>query len=347
VLEEIRFVDDSFITLAAGSTFEFDENTGLVVHKARFHAAGEEAKPVTLTGAREVPGYWKGVIIQGSDSIDNAIEHAVISYAGASKNYGGVKPAALMFDNNYGKSTYKVHNTELSHSAGYGLYAEHNIELDFANNTLIKNKEGAAWVQPEILGQLDAESSYAGNEKDVVAVGGEKLRKVEATWPAIDVPYHVTKDLRVEDDSFVTIEPGAYFKFDENTGLLVHKGKLMAKGTAERPIKFSGAREAKGFWKGISVRGSSSIDNILENVVVEHAGSSKNFGGVQPAGVMFDSNYGQVSYRLKNLLVRDSAAGVYIEKNVELLSDDCGGIKLETEPKETEKSQKFAAVCKK
>jgi hypothetical protein len=346
VTGDISIEDDAFVTIEPGARFNFDENTGLKLHKARLNAAGTEAKPIIFTGAREVPGFWKGVLVSSSDSIDNALEHVAIRYAGASKTYGSVEPAALMFDNRYGKSTFKIHNTELSNSAAHGLYVEHNIELDFANNTLTKNKAGAAMVDPELLGQLDAASTYAGNSTDEVTVRSRTIKNVETTWPGIDAPYRFTGDVTIGDDSFVTIAPGASFKFDENTGLRVHKAKLMAKGTAEEPITFSGSRAAKGFWKGIGITSSASIDNAFEHVVIEHAGSSKNFGSVEPAGLMFDSRYGQISYSLDNLTVRDSTAGLYIEDNVELKSGDCATIKLEGEPKVTEKSKKLEDVCK-
>jgi hypothetical protein len=346
VTGDLTLGDGAFVTIEPGATFEFGENTGLTIHKGRLRAAGTEGAPILLTGARKVPGFWKGVVVVGSDSIDNALEHVAIRYAGASKTYGSVSPAALMFDNRYGKSTFKIQNTELSNSAAHGLYVEHNTELDFNKNTLTKNKMGAAKLDPDILGQLDAESRFSGNEADEVTVMGRKITKLEVTWPGIDAPYRITEDVTIGDDAFVTVAPGARFKFDENTGLQVYKAKMMAKGTADKPITFSGTRAAPGFWKGINVIGSSSIDNVLDHVVIEHAGSAKNFGSVQPAGLMFDNRYGAISYQLDNLTVRDSAAGVYIEDNVALKSGDCKSIKLETSPKMAKDSKKLAEVCK-
>jgi hypothetical protein len=345
VTGDLTFADDAFVTIGPGATFEFEENTGLSVQRARLNATGTADKPITLTGARQVPGFWKGVVVTNSDSIDNALEHVAIRFAGASKTYRSVEPAALMFDNRYGKSTFKIHHTELSNSDGHGLYVEHKTDLDFADNTLTKNKAGAANVDPDILGQLDAASTYAGNEADEVTVRSRTIKGLEVTWPGIDAPYRMTGDVTIGDGSFVTVAPGARLTFDENTGLSVHKAKLMAKGTADEPITFSGTRATSGFWKGIVVTSSSSIDNVFAHVIIEHAGSTKNFRSVQPAGLMFDNRYGQVSFQLDDVTVRDSAAGLYVEDKVEL-KGDCASIKLETEPKLAEDSKKLEEVCK-
>lgn len=347
VTGDVTIGEGSFVKIAPGATFTFDENTGLGLDKGKLAAEGSAQAPIVLTGAREVAGFWKGVRVRGSDSMDNRLDHVAIRFAGAPKTFGHVKPAALMFDNHWGKVSFAISNTELSHSAGHGLYAEDGVELDFAANKLTENKAGAALIAPEIIGQLDAKSTFAGNEADEVTVWGRGFENVEATWPGIDAPFHITGDVSIGEGSFVKVEPGAVFEFDENTGLTIDKGKFAAKGSSEKPITFKGARSVAGIWKGLRMRGTSSIDNILAHVVVEDAGAPQNFGHVQPAALMFDDHWGHVSFALADLTVRNSQAGLYVENDVTLDVDDCSTLHIEADPKFAPKSKALDSFCKK
>ena len=345
VADTITVRKDSFVTVEPGATFEFTENTGLKFRRSRLHAAGESDAKIRFTGAREVAGIWKGIVLRESDSVDNLLEHVVVSYAGGDK-FSGTRPAGVMFDDYHGKSTFEIRHSEFSHSAGYGLYVEQNTDLKFAENTLTKNAEGAARIHPAVVGSLDAASTYSGNEKERVHVPGATVKGVEATWAAIDAPYVVEETVHFRKDSFLTLPPGVTVKFAENQGLIFRKSKLKASGSAEEPILLTGVREVAGFWRGLLLRETSSIDNVLEHVTVEYAGASQTFDGVQPAAVMFDNYHGPISVRIGHLAVKNSgAAALHIEKKVKLKSDDCSTVTLEAEPTVTEKSRPFEKVC--
>jgi hypothetical protein len=319
VENELKVGKGQKLTIEPGVTVQFAENAGMVVHQGTLNARGTADKTITLTGKRESPGFWKGLLIQGSDYSDNALEHVEIVYAGNENNFKRAKPAALMFDDDYGKSRFTIRNVELSNSETHGIYLESNLELDFAANTITKNAAGAAYVNPTSLGLLDAETTYSGNETDEVLVMGGNVDGLEATWPAIDVPYRVEGNIQVRKGAFVTVEPGAQFKFDENTGFVVHKARFRAVGTAEKPIVFTGSREIAGIWRGILVQGSDSVDNALEYVTIDYAGAEKNFKRAEPAGLMFDNDYGKSSFSIKNSTFSNSASyGIYVESNVEL-----------------------------
>ena len=345
VIESITVRDGSFITVQPGATFKFGENQGMSLRKSRLSAVGTKEQPITWTATRQVEGFWKGIVFREADSIDNKLQHVVVSYAGAENTFDGVKPAGVMFDDYHGKSSFVIEQSTFSYSAGYGLYVEEDTELDFAANTLTKNKMGAAYLHPAVVGALDAESTYAGNKEDRVHVSGATVKGVEATWPAIDVPYVVEETIVFRDGSFLTLAAGTTLKFAENQGLSLRDAKLKAEGTADKPILLTGTREAAGFWKGLILRETSSIDNVLAHVTVAYAGATQTFDGVEPAGVMFDNYHGPISFRVSNLTVRDSGgAGLHLEKKVTLKSDDCATVTL-PDPPVTEKSQPFEEVC--
>ncbi len=344
VEKSLTVKDDAFVTIEPGATFMFDENTGFVLHKARLNAAGTADKPITMTGAREIAGFWRGILVQGSDSIDNTFDHVTVSYAGAEKNFKRAQPAALMFDNDYGKSSFIIKNSSFTDSATYGLYVEDNVELAFAKNTATRNTSGAAYVHPAIVGMFDGDSDYSGNEADRITTWEGDIAE-EATWPTINATYFIEKTPNVKG-GFLTIEAGNTLTFAENQGLVVHKGKLAVKGTSENPVVFTGEREIAGYWRGILIQGSDSIDNAIEHTTIRFAGAEKNFKRATPAALMFDSDYGSSAYRINALTVDESAgAALHVEKNVRLKSDDCAAVASGFEPRLTEESVDFSKTC--
>jgi Secretion system C-terminal sorting domain len=79
------------------------------------------------------------------------------------------------------------------------------------------------------------------------------------TWLKSKSPYIVTSNLVVFDNIILTIQPGVMVKFEDNTGLELRNGKLIAKGTLTDSIIFTSnnASPTKGIWKGIDVIGTT------------------------------------------------------------------------------------------
>ncbi|HEU5011269.1 MAG TPA: Ig-like domain-containing protein [Roseiflexaceae bacterium] len=95
----------------------------------------------------------------------------------------------------------------------------------------------------------------------------------DTTWARANSPYTVN-DVAVQPGVTLTIEPGVEVRFAANTGLTV-RGTLHAQGTAEEPIRFTGATEMPGSWRGIDFAGSAAATltgSILDHVIVEYGG---------------------------------------------------------------------------
>lgn len=101
----------------------------------------------------------------------------------------------------------------------------------------------------------------------------------------LGVPYLVSDTIDV--DASVTVEPGAHFVFEQDTGIDVREdGRLTVNGDPDKPILMTGLETERGFWKGLYFAQSLSGENLLENVIVEYAGSSQwHGGGVSRGGV--------------------------------------------------------------
>ncbi len=81
-------------------------------------------------------------------------------------------------------------------------------------------------------------------------------------------------DCVVDITAPLTIEPGTVIQFGENAGLGIYDGgSLNAKGTANAPIVFEGKNMVDGYWRGIHIE-TRSLDNVLENVRIQDAGSN-------------------------------------------------------------------------
>ena len=112
----------------------------------------------------------------------------------------------------------------------------------------------------------------------------------DTTWEA-DYRYIVTGEFDV--DARLTIEPGTYIEFEEGAGLEMQSGGiLVADGTEDEPITFTGTEESPGWWNGLFFAGSDRADNILNHVVVEYAGADSLGGDTEDSAVIVGNPLG-------------------------------------------------------
>ncbi len=112
----------------------------------------------------------------------------------------------------------------------------------------------------------------------------------DTTWES-DVRYIVTGDFDV--DARLTIEPGTFVEFEEGAGLEMQSGGiLVADGTDESPITFTGTEESPGWWNGLFFAGSDHADNTLNQVVVEYAGGDSLGGDTEDSAVIVGNPLG-------------------------------------------------------
>lgn len=82
--------------------------------------------------------------------------------------------------------------------------------------------------------------------------------------------------------SALTIEPGVIIEFDDNAGLYVDGGKIIAKGNAANLIVFTGKNKIKGAWRGIELSASDEEENEFDFCEISYAGSSAMFQELKP-----------------------------------------------------------------
>ncbi|HPD30598.1 MAG TPA: hypothetical protein PLL20_11425 [Phycisphaerae bacterium] len=257
------------LTINPGVTLEFDAGRSMSVNSGgSLRAVGTTENPIVFTGREAVPGYWGGLTIYYSNSSNNRLEHVTIEYGGSSSGANltttgtATEPPRLA-----------IVNCTLRNSAGYGLYLDgDSVITDFSTNTLTGNALGAASVAQNVIGVLDAASTYSGNTRDVVNVHGGSVSSAQ-TWQAIDADYLFdSSDLDVDAD--LIISAGATLVFGQARAAWINEnGSLKAIGTSTAPIAFTAKEATAGYWKGVEYYYSNSVNNRLEHVTIEYGGS--------------------------------------------------------------------------
>ncbi|MBN2575513.1 MAG: hypothetical protein JXP73_13195 [Deltaproteobacteria bacterium] len=294
----ISVSSSAILTVEPGVVIEFVSGVGLTVYGA-LSAAGTAELPIRFAGAQATPGYWEGIGFSNSDNVANVLDHVIIENAGtATTGYSGNQPASLTID----ESRVQIKNTTIRGGSGVGL-AMYAPSLDaFSGNVITGNALGAVSVYASYLGSLvgASPSSFAGNTVDQVIVTAATVSKAQ-TWPALDVPYRMSGNTTINTN--VAIEAGARFRMAKDALLRVGgaSASLSAKGVAGKEIVFSGDQATRGYWEGLHFDNSDNVNNLLDHVVIEHAGTAETgYSADLPGSLLVETSRVQI----KNTIVR-------------------------------------------
>jgi len=279
------FVDGSW-TLMAGVTVAMRQDAEIRVRStASITAEGTADAPVTLTGQNAEPGYWKGLTVE-STSADNVLSNARLEYGGSSPWTGDSSSPALVFLENGGRLT--IEDSVLAHSASAALRARSGADIEgFAGNSIEHNAETLE-VQVDLVSDIDPSNAFVDNDEAFVRVQRPNAPNnhliTPQRWGALEIPYRIT--YRVSIEAPLVVEAGAVLEFDQGEWIeVVDDGTFRAEGTADAPVTFEGAEALSGYWKGLNFQ-TISAENVLENVLIRHAGESQWDG--------FDDSYATI-----------------------------------------------------
>ncbi|WP_460982948.1 PKD domain-containing protein [Spirosoma fluminis] len=140
--------------------------------------------------------------------------------------------------------------------------------------------------------------------------------------------YIVTKSVAVTSE--LTINPGVVIAFERDARLDINsEGLIVAKGEADKKIKFVGVQKTKGFWVGIMVYSGSNA-NVFENIEVHHAGSRALLSSVKAGMALFGNGKAQIA--LKNSLFADNDGyGLFVNEGAILREFSTNSFKNNTE----------------
>lgn len=131
-----------------------------------------------------------------------------------------------------------------------------------------------------------------------------------------DILYRVVGDLTLSGAT-LTIEPGTTLEFTANTDFAIsNDGRLVAEGTEQDSIYFTGEVTESGYWDGIIFQDATHPDNVMDYVVVEYAGGSSLHSSVEPANVVVGRSLRNANIEISNSVMRHSSGvGLYLHSN--------------------------------
>jgi hypothetical protein len=314
------------LTIDPSVTIAFEAEKAMYIdNPGSIHATGWGDKDIIFTGKNKTPGYWKGLIINSSSTL-NKLERVTIEY-------GGSHPAnGIEFAANLGLS--KVGNLHLvaailQHSAAYGMVVEAGANWsDDSFNNIFQNNQTPLRIRASQVNSVDGLSYFANNNRNVIEVAGSTVFDLqEVQWgraltmetPAGTVPYLIKG--KVDIKSGLRINKGVELQFDADAEFTITpSGYLTAIGTAAQPIKFHGLGSAEaGYWRGIAIK-SNSDKNELSYVEVLDAGSKPVSGVEQKAAIALDGE-NHAKLKLTNSKIEQSGGyGLFAENQAELMA---------------------------
>lgn len=141
----------------------------------------------------------------------------------------------------------------------------------------------------------------------------------DTVWSS-DTDYRVTDDVDVR--ATLEIEPGTRVHFEQGNRMAIRgSGALIAEGTGDDPIRFTGTEETPGWWDGIWFRESEDPRNRIDHAIVEYAGG--DFYAVQLGEFRITGSSVDAAAAITNSTIRHSDRhGVYVQRGSRLIDFD-------------------------
>lgn len=271
-------VDDSLsvhgdVEIEPDTAVYFHADTGLsIAGDGQLTVRGSAEDPVRLRGENDEVGHWRGIRLVSSGP--HRIEHAVIGDAGSGRWDVGHKNtrAALVVDDD--QVTLDISDAVFKNNEFAAISTDAaDAEMTIASSHFEQN-DVPMRLEANHLVNLDADLEFTDNRDEIVAVHTDKPALRSGTWRALSAPYQFEQPVRIEGN--VEIEPGTTLRFEQHAGLDVDTGLLEAVGTIDRSIRFVGANQTRGYWRGIRFRNTTpSAFNRLDFAEILHAGSQR------------------------------------------------------------------------
>lgn len=275
---------DIDLKIAPGVVIAFEDGGGMKINESgSINAVGTTDKPISFTALTPTKGAWKGIMVS-STSVKNKFDYVVMQYAGDGGLTSNSEPASLIL---LADSYFRVSNTNIREGLDYGIAAQgfgYDVEI---TDVTISGCEIPLFVDTNIVSDISG-GDFTGNQTNVIRLTGGTLGTIvsDQTWKKLSVPYRAATHIFVDNGAKWTLDPGVTIEFEDSKGIELDKmfdmgSAIIAVGTPEEPITFTGVTKAPGAWKTISIRRTSSVQNIFDNVIVEYGGGTDTGGAIE------------------------------------------------------------------
>lgn len=273
----IPYVQGSTVTVTEGATAHFDAGVeyqfaadallevGWNGSDAILEIAGTADAPVLFRGVDETPGYWRGLLVRRNVRTSSTIANLVLRHG------GGIDQPALSLE-----SAIQLNDVKLELNETGAWIGEQGVDDASTNLSITTTEAVPLTVPPDALINLPLGGTFTGNQTDHIAVEAGDY-SVSGTVPNLGVPYRILGAIDTVASS-MTIEAGTRFIMtggaDIEFGWNGSPATIIAEGTAEAPIRFTGLEETAGYWGGLIFGSNVLSASKLDYVEVGHAGSA-------------------------------------------------------------------------
>ncbi|MFO7613545.1 MAG: hypothetical protein R6W71_02795 [Bacteroidales bacterium] len=290
------------IVIKAGVVIEFEDDAGLNVSTGSLRVEGTATSKVVFTGKIKVKGSWRGIYIT-SQSVNNILDHAVVSYAGGNSfNSNDDRGNVICYN-----CKITVTNTEISNGKEHGFHALYSSTdiLAFENNIIKNNDKYPIYSRIEYGYIFSGINELSGNGNDYIYLEGGRSVEDHQTWYSSNVPFFIDGNLRIVSGGSLTLFAGADVRFEYSSSVTIEDGAfLAANGEAGNRVILTGLAEQPGSWKGIINR-SGDPRNVIDFAEIAYAGGgAHNSNGDLGTIIVWSGAYQQVT----NTILRDAAA---------------------------------------
>jgi len=281
------------LIIEPGTVLEFTDNGRISVerhfddHSGAIIAKGTASQPIIFRGTSQTKGHWRGIFI-GTNNNQNELDYVVIRDAGKEPYTYGGQAGLLLGNGGAGYGNLKLTNSTLTNNRKYGLQIlqkdDSTAEQIIIRDNVFTENEAPAYATQNSLRLLHSSNGFTGNDRDEIDVLGAgnstDATSLDGTWYNHNVPYIFSSSSYLL--SKITIEEGTVLKFPSASKLQVsylpavnRQGGLIAKGTPNNPILFTGTENTMNFWDGI-VFESPYPNNEISHAIIEYTGLVSN-----------------------------------------------------------------------
>ncbi len=263
IIDGYLTIENATLTIEPGSIVQFTENSRIYVSEAGGLIADGSSEAIRFTGKVNQNGYWYYIEFAATaNNADSKMINCTIEDGGGYADYS----ASLIINNNA-----TVKNCTIKNSESSGVIINANAAPVFTDNTITgcdKSPIKAYFSSANFIGY----GTYTGNALDYIDLDANEISK-NSTIKKQDVPYVIDGYASIKNAT-LTVEAGSDIWFDANSRLYIDEnGGLIAKGTAQDMITFSGKIKQKGYWYFIEFASSAVSDNsVLDYCKIEYGG---------------------------------------------------------------------------
>lgn len=266
------------VTIKPGVTIAFESDASFwVKNEGSLNAVGTSDKPITFTGVDKERGAWGGIFFASNDP-KNQMNYTIVEYSGGTaSSWGSSQKGGVVIGSG---ASLKFKNNVVQHNKGWGLnlfYSANESNTTIESNTF-KQNEIPLQISSPFVGLVKGDNQFIDNTLNRVEVRCEFPINNDQTMHKLLVPYAIVNgsfDFRIGTEGNLTIEPGTIIEVGEDKDIYVW-GSLKAAGTISEKIIFRGATPEPGGWGRIAFESTTSPNNQLKNVVIQHAGAGAN-----------------------------------------------------------------------